>query len=187
MNAHGHLVPRSATRTAPPVAVLRRVPRTFRPERFTLRPAGGGGFAAVEAALARKLTALAERPECLAVNLALLDRRAANLYTQTLVDQDAGAWVEAVSNTYITNDAHLLGADQHRMLAAFGFAPPTDRQPNHTLVLGPPVDWRRVAGLLVQPLEAVYGADARSEIEVKVLDVGQGAPWLPDDPDTDPG
>ena len=172
----------AALRPSPPgrpAPVARRVRRPFTPEGFTLRVAGAGGFGVVEAALARKLATLAERPERLAVVVALHDERDARHYTQTLVDREAGAWVEAVSNAFLAEE-HRLGGDQHRLLAALGFAPPTERVPNHCIVVDQPVDWSHVAGLLVQPLEAVYGASADAEVEVKVLDVGHGAPWLPE-------
>jgi len=41
------------------------------------------------------------------------------------------------------------------------------------LMLQQPTDWRRVAGLLVQPLEAVYGAAPHTELTIKVFETGR--------------
>jgi len=40
-------------------------------------------------------------------------------------------------------------------------------------MLQQPTDWRRVAGLLVQPLEAVYGAAPHTELTIKVFETGR--------------
>lgn len=147
--------------------------RPFAPEHFTLAAGPGGGFGVVEHALARKLTALSTRSERLAVIVSLEDGRRANLFTQTLVDIECGAWVEAVSNEFITGEENLLGDDHHRLLAALGFAPPDDFSPNHHLVIDQPVDWAHVAGLLVRTLEAVYGATTHTPFTVEISDVGR--------------
>lgn len=148
--------------------------RAFADEVFTLRPSASGGFGAVEAALARKLAQLATRPERIAVIVVLEDWRQANLFTQTLVDRDDGAWVEAVSNTYIESPEHQLGNDQHRLLRELGFDPPDDGvSPNHHRVFDQPTDWSTVAALLIRTMEAVYGASPHCELRVAVSEVGR--------------
>lgn len=138
---------------------------------FTLRAGGAGGFGLVEAALARKLASVATRPERHAVTVALRPDDA-NYYTQALVDRECGAWVEAVSNQFVA-DGHHLGDDHHRLLGAFGFDPPDDVVPNHFVVLDQPTDWRRVAALLIRPLETVYGATSYTELTVEITEVGR--------------
>lgn len=138
---------------------------------FTLRPAGGGGFPAVAEALARKLRVLAVFPERRAVIVALAGDGRPNHYTQTLVDIEAGAWVEAASNAFIEPE-HRLDDDQHRLLALFGFEPPDDEwSENHHLMLDPPVDWARVAWLLIGTLEDVYGVTANDELVIRIFPV----------------
>lgn len=161
--------------------------RQFRREDFRLRPAGGGGFGAVEAALARKLITLSERPERIAVVVALADDRDYAYFTQAIVYHWCGAWVEAVSNEFIIGDHNKIDADQERLLGAFGFAPPDEDMPNHWLILQEPVDWWKVAALLVQPLETVYGADAHAEIVVDAFDVGVRFIEWDEDDDTPEG
>ncbi len=156
-------------------------PRDVRDQSFRLRPASAGGFDAVELALTRKLVRLATRPERLAVVVNLLDDRDANRFTQTLVDRVDGAWVEAASNKFITGDGNLLGPQQQRLLAIIGFDPPAPRYPNHFVLLDQPVDWARVAAMLIRPLEPVYGADPGEEIELKVYEVGRPSPEDPAD------
>jgi len=133
---------------------------------YTVRALGAGGFEAVEAALARKCADLATRSERHAV-IVSLEADPAHYFTQTLVDFEDGAWVEAVSNEFIAQ-GHELDAAQHRLLGLFGFHPPDDWSPNHYRLLPPPADWTLVARLLVGPLEAVYGATPRTELTVDV-------------------
>ncbi|MGI8940111.1 MAG: TY-Chap domain-containing protein [Iamia sp.] len=156
-------------------------------EEFTLRPASAGGFGAVEAALARMLRRVADRPERVAVFVipTLHGGEEPNYYTQALVDREAGAWVEAVSNTFIIGESHLLDDDQHRLLAALGFDPPTERAPNHFFVQEHLVDWWYVASRMVQALEAVYGVDPRAELRVEISNVGPCSPFVSDDRDAE--
>jgi hypothetical protein len=159
----------------------RRMGRARRDENnFKIRPAGAGGFVAFEAALARKLASLATLPERHGVILTL-DGGEGNYFTQALVDHECGAWLEAVSNEFIT-EGHELDDDQHRLLAAFGLNPP-DGCPNHHLALALPTDWHHAAALLVRPLEAVYGATRHTLICVEVLEVDRGSPFGPAEAD----
>ena len=150
----------------------RRAPRPGHRESFVIRPASAGGFRVVEAALARKLWAMGGSPDRLAVIVALDAGPEANLFTQTLVDREGGAWVEAVGNECILPEDRRLGDDQHLLLEAFGFAPPAEPNPNHHVVVAPPVDWDHVASLLMKPLEAVYGLDVEAPLEVRIFPVG---------------
>ncbi len=156
----------------PASSAVSRSPRFGPSETFTVRPSTAGGFRAVEAALARKLVSLSHAPERLAVIVALDAGPEVNLFTQTLVDREGGAWVEAAGNECIYPADRRLDDDQLLLLEAFGFSPPTDRTPNHFVVFPQPTEWARVAGLVVQPLEAVYGLPADAQLELRIFPVG---------------
>ncbi len=141
-------------------------------ECFTLRAREAGGFDVMEAALARKLRALAVLEGRHAVIVEISDT-CYNHYTQTLVDRIDGAWVEAVADEFILSEAGNLDETALAQLAGLGFAPPDETILNHHQFLDPPVDWRLVAHLLIEPLVAVYGAGYRNELSVIVRDVGR--------------
>lgn len=169
--------------------------------RFEIRPAAAGGFIALERALARKLKTLSASPLRHAVIVSLGGD--GNYFTQTLVDRECGALVEAVSSRFIM-EGHELEVEQQRLLEILGFAAPDADWPNHSQALPPPTDWRRVATLLTQPLEVVYGATPDSMVSVEVIPVSRPAYVAPhpaavsdagrsaspvgqfDDPDTSP-
>ncbi|MGI8940108.1 MAG: TY-Chap domain-containing protein [Iamia sp.] len=157
----------------------------FLSEDFTLRPKDGGGFGMVEAALARKLWSLAPRHSRTAVIVSIKDGGVSNHFTQTLVDWEDGAWVEAVSNTFIESADHQISDDQTRLLTGLGFEPPTDEMPNHFVVYPQPVDWSHVAALVVRTLESVYGVPASAVIQVQAFTVDRAD--HDDDEESDPG
>lgn len=139
---------------------------------FTLRPHGAGGFEVMAAALERNLRSLAEIDARHAVIIDISES-GANHYTQALVDPEAGAWVEAVSDEFIAEEAGGLDDDARALLDALGFVAPTEAVPNYHRFLDPPVLWDLVAHLLLDPLVAVYGAGHHTELTVTVRDVGR--------------
>lgn len=141
--------------------------------RFEIRPSSAGGFVALERAMERKLVALATEPWRHAVIVSLGDDT--NYFTQTLVDRECGAFVEAVSNHFIV-EGYDLGAEQQRLLETFGFEAPDDDWPNYSQALPFPTNWRHVAALLVHPLETVYGAGPHSMVTVEVIPVSRPVP-----------
>ena len=105
-----------------------------------------GGFEAIVAALSRKLAPTAVPTHIGMVALYPFEHH--GRFTQCLVDVEKGAWAECVSNRYLEPDDRLTEADQ-RLLVDLGFEAPADLHPNFWLIQKPPVDWRRIAELLV--------------------------------------
>ena len=135
---------------------------------FRIRPASGGGFGAVTAALACKLAWLSEYPEPQNVILEVVDG-GWPYYVQVAIDFEDGAWVEAVSNEFIDVAEARLTEGQEARLADLRLTPPNDFSPNHHRLFAMPVDWGTVARLLVDALASVYGAAEHDELELRVF------------------
>jgi len=133
---------------------------------FTVPLGPAGGIALMAPALSRKLVEVATRDERYIVILYL--DGCEWYYTQCLVDPDDGAWVEAVSNTYIEPEELRLDAGQETTLATLGFEPPGEFSPNHHRLVTHPVPWSYVADLLTIPLVTVYGADRSRLVHVLI-------------------
>jgi len=145
---------------------LRPLPFGPNDKSFTVPLGPAGGIALMASALSRKLVEVASRCEPYIVILHL--DGCESYFTQCLVDPDDGAYVEAVSNTYIEPEEFRLDTDQETTLAALGFEPPGEFSPNHHRLIAHPVPWSYVADLLTIPLVTVYGADRSRLVHVLI-------------------
>lgn len=146
--------------------VRARRPGTGPRSSFSVPFGPGGGRPLLVSAVARLLQRLERKPVRQAVIISIAGR---NLYTQALISSDTGAWLEAVSNEFIDDPQLRLGDDQHILLAAFGYRPPSTTVPNHHQPIDRPATFVDVAELLVAPLEAVYGLGPDDEVRVDVF------------------
>ena len=134
-------------------------------ETFTLQVEGAGGFDLVAGALGRRLDLLSTVPG--QHNVVLELSGPGNHYVQAIIDPADGAWIEAVSNEFITDQRLRLDDAQELTLVELGFSPPAE-SPNFFQHVPQPVDWFVVAELVVGTLRHVYGATDTDELVLSI-------------------
>lgn len=147
-------------------AVRARRPRPSPGTLFCVPFGPGSGRPMLVSAVARLLEDLEHKPVRQALIVSIAGH---NLFTQALISSDEGAWLEAVSNEFIDDPRRRLGDDQHILLAASGYRPPTPTLPNHHQPIDRPATFVEVAELLVAPLGAVYGLGPDDQVRVDVF------------------
>lgn len=139
----------------------------IRKERYTVPIGACGGFEVMAIALARKLAALPPSDRRVGVFVTLDEADWG--YTQCLIREDRRAVrAECVSNEYLPTELHISERGEDR-LVDLGFTRPfQDRSPNFSADFDGPVDWDRVAHLLLAPWALVLGCAPGDHITVEV-------------------
>ncbi|MEO6629479.1 MAG: hypothetical protein ABIP03_13045 [Aquihabitans sp.] len=128
-------------------------PPSLARDRFEVPVGSAGGFPSIIAALTRTLAGVATPAHEAAIFLYVVDRPAR--FTQCLVDIDAGAWVECVSNHYLEGDERQTPG-QEQQIIDLGYRQPDAESPNFYALVEQPVDWGAVALMMVAPFVAVF-------------------------------
>jgi len=140
---------------------------------FSLRPAAGGGWPAVAAALGRKLRLVESSGPAWYATLSVVDGER-NLFSQAYVQRGKPVYAEVVSDRFLEDFGGPLRPEQRAALTAAGWTDPAVSDagrwwPNWYRYFCGPCRWEEAAQSMVFALAAILGVEESEEVRLHVF------------------